>query len=695
MLDKRRVQLVSLLADETKPIKSEVLSSYMGISKRSVYYDVLNINDWLKSMEFPLIETVYGEGLLLPETTKKALQERGFLSHKQWEYHFSSEERITVLLVTLLTDVGAVTMKRLMDAVQMSRGTVFKDLQELKEILADEQLICTFEKTSGYSIQGAEESKRMVLVLFFYRIKYQYKWTEKLPFVHQLSDTFLMLFQPKKQEFFKAFIYKTEKELGLLMTEESSHLLMIQLVVMIDRVRNNHFISIEPEETSILQETAYYEAAKKITQRLEIEFNINFPGDETSFLARQLQSYKVAHFKSMHYSTQELDDLKLVVHRMVMEFQLKACVLFDMREELERNLLAHIKPTYYRLKYNVPYSNFIVKEVTENYPDIFNFTKQVIGHLEFYVRKKIPDEEVAYIALHFGGWLSREKKEISIKYRALVVCANGIGTSTMIRKQVEDLIEGLHVIEIQSLHDFNEECDVDVIITTSSQLEHPTIPIFCVPPILTNENKASLLLKFNHLFTEGNRLPRDTDILLETIKRYATVHDEIGLVQSISKILEQPNYKLEEDGKPMLCDLLTDETIQFTDSVSNWKEAIRLASEPLLKNNSIELRYVDSMIQNVEELGPYIVLTKGMALPHSRPENGVLKVGMSFLRIREAVAFSDLEKHTANLIIVLAAADNETHLAALSQLSDLLSEEENLQALIAADSVDDVLKIIS
>ncbi|REB08565.1 PRD domain-containing protein [Sporosarcina sp. BI001-red] len=695
MLDIRRVQLVSLLADESKPIKSEILSTYMGISQRSVYYDITNINDWLDSKKLPLIETIYGEGLILPEVTKKVLQEEGVLSHKQWEYHFSSDERIAVLLVVLLTQSGAVTMKKLMDAVQMSRGTVFKDLQELKEILIDEQLTCEFEKASGYFIQGSEENKRRVLLLFLYRIKYQYKWTEKLPFLHQLSSILCIFFRSEKQEFFKKLIFKTEKELGLLMTEESSHLLLIQLLIMIDRVRDKHLVFIESDEISILQETAYYQAAEKILKVLETPFNTTFPESEISYLARQLQSFKVAHFKSMHYSSQELDDLKFVVHRMVMEFQLKACVLFDMREELERNLLAHIKPTYYRLKYNVPYSSFIVKEVQENYPDIFSFTKQVISHLEFYVRKKIPDEEVAYIALHFGGWLSREKKEISIRHRALVVCANGIGTSTMIRKQVEDLIEGLHVIAIQSLHDYEEDCDVDVIITTSSQLEHPTIPVFCVPAILTNENKANLLWEFNRLFSEENRHSLYVDSLMKTIKKHAYVHDEVGLMRSILTILEQPNLMLKEDGKPMLCDLLTNETIQFTDSVSNWKEAIRLASEPLLKNNSIELTYVDSMIQNVEELGPYIVLTKGMALPHSRPENGVQKVGMSLLRVRDAVAFSDQEKHQANLIIVLAAADNETHLTALSQLSDLLSEEENLQKLIAANSVEDVLKVIS
>jgi mannitol operon transcriptional antiterminator len=42
---------------------------------------------------------------------------------------------------------------------------------------------------------------------------------------------------------------------------------------------------------------------------------------------------------------------------MVDDFQTYACVQFKHREELEKNLLIHMKPAYYRLKYGLHLQN--------------------------------------------------------------------------------------------------------------------------------------------------------------------------------------------------------------------------------------------------------------------------------------------------------------------------------------------------
>ncbi|MEK4818434.1 PTS sugar transporter subunit IIA [Priestia sp. FSL R5-0680] len=100
------------------------------------------------------------------------------------------------------------------------------------------------------------------------------------------------------------------------------------------------------------------------------------------------------------------------------------------------------------------------------------------------------------------------------------------------------------------------------------------------------------------------------------------------------------------------------------------------------------------MIKSVEELGPYIVIAPKVALPHARPEQGVNRVGMSMLRLKEPVYFSTKKQHGAQLIIVLAATDNETHLKALSQLSMMLSENDNIDKLIAMKTKQEMLALI-
>lgn len=144
----------------------------------------------------------------------------------------------------------------------------------------------------------------------------------------------------------------------------------------------------------------------------------------------------------------------------------------------------------------------------------------------------------------------------------------------------------------------------------------------------------------------------------------------------------------------MLDKLLTNKTIQIVPSVSDWKAAIRLAATPLVENGSITDDYVDAMIDNVLELGPYIVIAPQIALPHARPESGVKQVGMSMLCLSESVSFSDKEEHDVKLLIVLAAVDNESHLQALAQLSELLSEQDAQDQIMNATRVEQVLDVI-
>ena len=96
--------------------------------------------------------------------------------------------------------------------------------------------------------------------------------------------------------------------------------------------------------------------------------------------------------------------------------------------------------------------------------------------------------------------------------------------------------------------------------------------------------------------------------------------------------------------------------IQIADSIKDWQEALRAAAKPLLDAGNIEARYVDSIIENVKKNGPYIVLTDGVAMPHSRPEEGVIKKGMSLLKVKKGVDFYQTEKKVY-LFFTLATED--------------------------------------
>ncbi|MCJ8343698.1 MAG: PTS sugar transporter subunit IIA [Cetobacterium sp.] len=131
--------------------------------------------------------------------------------------------------------------------------------------------------------------------------------------------------------------------------------------------------------------------------------------------------------------------------------------------------------------------------------------------------------------------------------------------------------------------------------------------------------------------------------------------------------------------------------IQILPEIENWEESIRIGSKPLLEEKLIEQTYVDKMIEKVKKFGFYVVLTENVAMPHSRPEDGVNETGMSLLKVDNPVKFGDSH---INLIFVLAAKDNNSHIDALTNLVELLNNEEKVEEVIKAKSEEEILNLI-
>lgn len=125
-------------------------------------------------------------------------------------------------------------------------------------------------------------------------------------------------------------------------------------------------------------------------------------------------------------------------------------------------------------------------------------------------------------------------------------------------------------------------------------------------------------------------------------------------------------------------------------SVSDWEEAVQIASEPLLAENIIEEKYVQAMIENVHKNGPYIVLKDFFALPHAQAGEGVHQKGMSLLTLDDAV---DLKGNPVKIFVVLAAVDSESHLQALTELSTLLMNDHIYEVFISGnlEKINDII----
>ncbi|HWO76193.1 MAG TPA: BglG family transcription antiterminator [Bacillus sp. (in: firmicutes)] len=702
-LDKRSIAILSYLVDAKSYVSVKELMEKFKISRRTIYYDIEKVNGWLKENKLEPVKHVRGEGFKLEEHTSLQIPEKIEL-FRTWQYEYSAKERKAWIALYLLGSDTSFYLDDLMERTRVSRNTTLDDLKVLKEEIERFHLSLEFNRKTGYTIIGAEDEKRKAIVYYLSRVLPNEGWQTllaKIPFILNRTDTNLEdhadLFSAEEMKAVQQIVAESEKDLHIQFTDEFFYSLTLRLMFFARRLTQGKKVKINEVEKEVLSETKEYQAANRLSKKLSIVLNVDFPEDEIFYITKHLLSSRVQFSErlSSEWEKSETQILAEVVSNMVTDFQKYACVFFKDKELLEKNLLVHIKPSFYRIKYGLEVENQIAESLKEKYPDIFLLTKKVIHHLEKVVGKRVHENEIALIAMYFGGWMRRTGVKPANRKKVIIVCASGLGTSKLLESQLEGLFSTIDIIGSVSLREYEKnDYNVDFIFSTTP-VQKKNKPVFIVSPILTDAEKESLLKKVNALLdTNVLQKQNSVDALMEIIKKHATISDQANLEKELRQYLTKPKSKLQAAAKPSLQNLLQREMIQLEKEVTDWQEAIRVGAIPLLKTNHILENYVDAMIDSVIKNGPYIVVAPKVAIPHANPEDGVKKLGMSLLCLEKGVRFSDSPKHDVQVMIVLAPIDGETHLTALSQLTKMFSEPENLKEIIQCRSVERILEII-
>lgn len=144
----------------------------------------------------------------------------------------------------------------------------------------------------------------------------------------------------------------------------------------------------------------------------------------------------------------------------------------------------------------------------------------------------------------------------------------------------------------------------------------------------------------------------------------------------------------------LLRNLTSTRLIQLNQQASDWEEAVRLAAAPLVREQKILESYVDDIIKGVREYGPYIVLTRNVALPHARPEAGALEDTIGITTLDTPVAFGNEDNDPVRYLFCLSATDDTKHLQGLVQLADLLEDRTFLSVLYDCTDPEQVMNYL-
>lgn len=125
----------------------------------------------------------------------------------------------------------------------------------------------------------------------------------------------------------------------------------------------------------------------------------------------------------------------------------------------------------------------------------------------------------------------------------------------------------------------------------------------------------------------------------------------------------------------------------------DFRGAILAAGELLVRSGLATAEYCSAMVRVVEELGPYIVLADGVALAHAAPGDGVIRNGISVVKLEGEVDFG--AGKLVRLVFALAATDHESHIENLGALAAKLAEPEILASLLNSQSSEQIHALLT
>lgn len=680
MIEKRPAFLLNYLIKVKNTTMNQVMESTQ-LTKRQVFYDLEKINYWLNERALPTIPYRGIQYLEIPEEVVDYFRKQHANSQER-NFVLTEEERLIFINLYLFIRQEPISSAHLTQLLQVSKNTAISDVKKANERNQPFLVEISYSRQEGYHLLGTELDKRVLIMHYVAQLV-------QLPYFENLIQ-YLLKDRTGHHDF--QVIYQTllqiETEFELHFVEERINQFAYFLLFYYYRQKERKFVQFHSDEMKVLQEDSIWKVSRTIAKRLQFEAEET----ELCYLTIQLLGLSLGR-STVHDIGRDL--LFKLCEQLVFDFESKACIAFEKKDEVIHTLYQHLKPAYFRMKYRVPINNPLLTQIQTEHKELYTIVKELLLPIGSLLSTTIPEEEIGFITIHFGALLQKPKQELPKKKRAIVVCPSGISSSLMVKHQLESLFSEITVEKTLSLQEFQKVKVVDYDLLFSTIELETTMPCFYVKPIMTPIEKNNLVTEvYQRLF--GIQY-RDTSVkeLMQTIEQFANVYDEKGLKKALSQFTFHKKADVQRGKQPVLHELLKQETVQIVEQLTDWEEAIRVAAGPLLAAGAIQSSYIEAMIENIKTIGPYVVIGPEVAIPHARPESGVHQVGMSFLKLGQPVYFLNDEKYPVRLLFCIAAIDNTTHLKALSQLTKLLSDKNNIELLKKADSTETILKLFN
>lgn len=665
-LEKSQKEFLMLLLENENPQSIQSIQDQLDISRRTVYYIVNKINDVFYDLRMEPINNKRGQGYYLTSDQKKVVD--SILHSDGTLQNLSPDERVHYLICWMMYPKANIHIENIMELFDISRNSVFNDLKDLKSEIEKYDVSLYFDIKNGYMINGQVFSKR-ALLLYYLKIL--------LKKIHYKSIEFLDVSEVET-------FYSRLQQISLKMHNEYDDYNLLAIACLLNIV---HYVD-EKFDFSILElrdleKTEELHMIDKYFQDLNVH--------ERLYLTIHLLGSKAGSVIRLDDSQRDIQLFELALHLVDLFERQTSCDISE-KNELVNSLYMHFKLSMYYYQLSIQISNTLLEDVKENYGNLYQMIKNLCESMDDEFPFILTDSEISYITMHFGGHLKQVQGKFYALIRVLIVCPSGISTSTLLKREVEDLYANVTVIAATAAENIAQyKENIDFIVSTIDL--DTDIPWIKVNAILKKDDKSKIASMMS-LNMQTYKLNKDNfSGLFSIIQKYVDPIQMKNLKRDVYDYFREGNLIVDvvEEKQLRLKDIMYRDHLIRIDKDIMWDEAIRLASVPLLKTNIITENYINEMIGLVRDYGPYIVIKNRIAIAHEKTEAGANALGTALLINKKNIQFEDdLNIH---YLFVISSSNPKEHLQILKDISMLASDDIDLNALLDKN-VDEIMEFI-
>ncbi|WP_195963812.1 BglG family transcription antiterminator, partial [Clostridium cuniculi] len=552
---------------------------------------------------------------------------------------YTADDRVIMIAIILIIR-SSTTIEKLSEYIQVSKNTLVNDLKASEEIL--KSLDVEVSKKSYYGITTKEnnyEKLANAFLVLFHKLEERYEYEiYKLLYENSSLD----------KNIIRNIIEAVEENKGIQYTEEAYEELEIILLLTICKSINSNSKDKNYKNDLLTKENIFLE------EIIEKFSPVKVNDEKISYLFKVFKGAKRSKYISEN--KQELD---AVVNEIVEELCEILNIKVDNDNEFLMQMAMHLNVAIYRLKNNLIINNPMLEEIKYKMSFIYDVTEKVLNNKKEVIGVEFPDAEIAYMAMYFETLFEKYVKG-NLNSKILIVCNGGLATSSLLKSRInlmipEVTIEG--ICRLKDVNDYLNNSDIDFIVTTVP-LELKKYKVIKVSPLLEIEDLERIKAEIYNKWYEKN-----CKYLIEKVKSEDTT--------DIERIIPE-------------------KYAQFNLVIDDWREAIKVASQPLVEAQKIKQAYISDMIRVVETLGNYMVFIPEIAFVHAPPEN-VIDNGVSVLTLKEPLEFGAKNKVTIKAIVVLA---NKEESKSLVSLVNILMRGSNVDKFKSATKYEEIKKLI-